>query len=287
MGVPAPHRGRSGNGVLRHDARSGAQRRRRHVRGSPRLRRRRSAFHARNERQRRGGALSVRPGAEPTTFSKKMSFIHIDSNMVPYISPEEYEVLPRTLCTNRVSRSGPRPTHGNSVTPFRAKYGANLMEEVARYADGGRAGRQGPRRAVRRDPRPRLAHLLRRHRRQARVGQAAGRAHARHGIRPQRRERQYAGLRHRTCGHARRGPRDRRFEPYAQHRHQPLRRSGRKGRDGAQRRALRRRPLQNARTRREGQDRHLPRTHHLPERSRLLRRGGRQGAQARTRTYAS
>ena len=133
---------------------------------------------------------------------------------------------------------------------------------------GGRAGRQGPRRAVRRDPRPRLAHLLRRHRRQARVGQAARRAHARHGIRPQRRERQHAGLRHRTCRHACRRPGDRRFEPHAQHRHQPLRRPGRQGRDGTQCRAVRRRPVQNARTGRGRQDRHVPGAYHLPERPR-------------------
>ena len=112
----------------------------------------------------------------------------------------------------------------------------HLLGQVRRQPHGGggalrrgrRAGGQGPRRTVRRDPRPRLAHLLRGHRRQTRLREAAGGAHARHGVRPLGRERQHAGLRHRAGRHARRRPRDRRFEPHAQHRHQPLRRSRRK-----------------------------------------------------------
>ena len=64
---------------------------------------------------------------------KKLTFIHIDSNMVPYISPEEYKsyhdefVLSgrKTWSTNDV---------WNQRYTFSGKYGANLMEEVARYA---------------------------------------------------------------------------------------------------------------------------------------------------------
>ena len=65
---------------------------------------------------------------------RKISFIHIDSNMVPYISPEE-------LATYRESyeRTGKKfwAREGDSWTQrytFSGKYGANLMEEVARYA---------------------------------------------------------------------------------------------------------------------------------------------------------
>ena len=63
-------------------------------------------------------ALYGSTGSGADDILEKMSFIHIDSNMVPYISPEEYEVY-----HERYVKSGqkvcPRPTHGNSVTPFR------------------------------------------------------------------------------------------------------------------------------------------------------------------------
>ena len=64
----------------------------------------------------------------------KMSFIHIDSNMVPYLSPEEYEVK-----REEYLRAGQRTWEvpGDVWTQrytFSGKYGANLMEEVARYA---------------------------------------------------------------------------------------------------------------------------------------------------------
>ena len=65
---------------------------------------------------------------------RKISFIHIDSNMVPYISPEEWN-------TDReeYERTGRKiwEREGDSWTQrytFSGKYGANLMEEVARYA---------------------------------------------------------------------------------------------------------------------------------------------------------
>ena len=65
-------------------------------------------------------------------FWKQLTFIQINSNMVPYLSPEEYENewsefqhekrrgIPQDVWTQRYNFSG--------------KYGANLMEEVARYA---------------------------------------------------------------------------------------------------------------------------------------------------------
>ncbi len=64
---------------------------------------------------------------------KKISFIHIDSNMVPYISPEEYESY-----HDEYLKSGQKTWSSTDVWQqrytFSGKYGANLMEEVARYA---------------------------------------------------------------------------------------------------------------------------------------------------------
>ncbi|MBO5189077.1 MAG: glycosyltransferase family 4 protein [Alistipes sp.] len=63
----------------------------------------------------------------------KISFIHIDSNMVPYISPEEYESYHEEFV-----KSGQRVWSKSDCWKqrytFSGKYGANLMEEVARYA---------------------------------------------------------------------------------------------------------------------------------------------------------
>ena len=63
----------------------------------------------------------------------KLSFIHIDSNMVPYVSPEEYRTY-----RDEYIRSGRRVRETSDVWKqryvFSGKYGANLMEEVARYA---------------------------------------------------------------------------------------------------------------------------------------------------------
>ncbi len=63
---------------------------------------------------------------------EKVSFIHIDSNMLPYISPEEYAAY-----HDKFVRSG-RTHEWTDVWKqrytFSGKYGANLMEEVARYA---------------------------------------------------------------------------------------------------------------------------------------------------------
>ena len=65
---------------------------------------------------------------------RKISFIHIDSNMVPYISPEEFATY-RESYERTGKKFGER--EGDSGTQrytFSGKYGANLMEEVARYA---------------------------------------------------------------------------------------------------------------------------------------------------------
>ena len=64
----------------------------------------------------------------------KISFIHIDSNMVPYISPDEWATYRESY-----ERTGKKfwERKGDSWTQrytFSGKYGANIMEEVARYA---------------------------------------------------------------------------------------------------------------------------------------------------------
>ena len=79
-------------------------------------------------------ALYGSTGSGADDVLEKMSFIHIDSNMVPYISPEEfasyrseYEKTGRKLW----EREGDCWTQRYN---FSGRYGANLMEEVARYA---------------------------------------------------------------------------------------------------------------------------------------------------------
>ncbi|MFR9669059.1 MAG: glycosyltransferase family 4 protein [Rikenellaceae bacterium] len=68
--------------------------------------------------------------SEGAEIVEKMTFIHIDSNMVPYLSPEEYEVMAEKRSRGE---SIPGDIWKQRFT-FSGKYGANLMEEVARYA---------------------------------------------------------------------------------------------------------------------------------------------------------
>lgn len=78
-------------------------------------------------------ALYGATGSDADDILDKMSFIHIDSNMVPYISPEEYDNYRKQFV-----ESGRRVWSTTDVWKqrytFSGKYGANLMEEVARYA---------------------------------------------------------------------------------------------------------------------------------------------------------
>ena len=64
---------------------------------------------------------------------EKMSFIHIDSNLVPYLSPEDYESY-----HDEFVKTGEKRWETSDVWSQRytvsGKYGANLLEEVARYA---------------------------------------------------------------------------------------------------------------------------------------------------------
>lgn len=62
---------------------------------------------------------------------KQLTFIHINSNMVPYLSPEEYD-------ERYTEHQKDTQAHTEDIWKqrynFSGKYGANLMEEVARYA---------------------------------------------------------------------------------------------------------------------------------------------------------
>lgn len=65
------------------------------------------------------------------TYWKNINFMEVGSNLMPYMTPEHFEkeVNQSIEC----SRSTPKIGFKNKYT-FSGKYGANLMEEVARYA---------------------------------------------------------------------------------------------------------------------------------------------------------
>ncbi len=64
---------------------------------------------------------------------EKLSFIHIDSNMVPYVSVEEYNTYHEEFVKSGKKSWSVTDAWKQRYT-FSGKYGANLMEEVARYA---------------------------------------------------------------------------------------------------------------------------------------------------------
>ncbi len=66
---------------------------------------------------------------------RRVKFYEIDSNMVPYVTPEEFEKERRAEVTegSTTRRKGGGDCWRERYT-FSGKYGANLMEEVARYA---------------------------------------------------------------------------------------------------------------------------------------------------------
>lgn len=64
-------------------------------------------------------------------FYKHLSFIHINSNMVPYLSPEEYD---ERYDEYQKERKTARTDIWKQRYTFSGAYGATLMEEVARYA---------------------------------------------------------------------------------------------------------------------------------------------------------
>ena len=70
-------------------------------------------------------------GAYSEELWKNMTFIHIDSNMVPYSTPEEYY---RFVEEHEKTAGKQWNDIWKQRHTFSGKYGANLMEEVAHYA---------------------------------------------------------------------------------------------------------------------------------------------------------
>lgn len=71
--------------------------------------------------------------ADAADIIEKMSFIHIDSNLVPYLSPEDYASYHDEFVKTGEKHWETTDAWSQRYT-FSGKYGANLMEEVARYA---------------------------------------------------------------------------------------------------------------------------------------------------------
>ena len=64
-------------------------------------------------------------------FLDKVQFVHIGTNMVPYLDPEEFHSL---VEEDRHRQVKDFSVHYGQKYKFSGKYGSNLMEEVARYA---------------------------------------------------------------------------------------------------------------------------------------------------------
>ena len=64
-------------------------------------------------------------------FLDKVQFVHIGTNMVPYLDPEEFHTLVEEDRRRQVRDFTVNYGH---TYKFSGKYGSNLMEEVARYA---------------------------------------------------------------------------------------------------------------------------------------------------------
>ncbi len=75
---------------------------------------------------------------EDKVMMEKLKVIQINSNLVPYLSPEEYATE-----TTKFKEGHQFITHDvwKERYAFSGKYGANLMEEVARYAVVAKIGR--------------------------------------------------------------------------------------------------------------------------------------------------
>ncbi len=64
-------------------------------------------------------------------YLSKVEFLRVGTNLMPYISPEDYSLLSEE---DRHFQTMEFSTHFRSKYKFSGKYGANLMEEVSRYA---------------------------------------------------------------------------------------------------------------------------------------------------------
>ncbi len=65
------------------------------------------------------------------TFLEKVQFMRIGSNLIPYVSPQEFSEMLSSLQEGQIEDF--KLSLGKKYT-FSGKYGTNLMEEVARYA---------------------------------------------------------------------------------------------------------------------------------------------------------
>ena len=67
-------------------------------------------------------------------FINKVKFLYVDSNIVPYVNPDEYYEAIEKMKAKGITQT----TVGfGQKFKFSGKYGANLMEEVSRYAQVG------------------------------------------------------------------------------------------------------------------------------------------------------
>jgi len=64
-------------------------------------------------------------------FWKKVLFMEVESNLIPYVSPEEFRRMVEESFLNKKETS---ITTTNGKFKFSGKYGTDLMEEVTRYA---------------------------------------------------------------------------------------------------------------------------------------------------------
>ncbi|HRW63646.1 MAG TPA: glycosyltransferase family 4 protein, partial [Bacteroidales bacterium] len=64
-------------------------------------------------------------------FWKKITFMEIGSNLIPYVSPEEFKKI---IARNILSRSDINRNIFKAKYKFSGKYGKDLLEEVSRYA---------------------------------------------------------------------------------------------------------------------------------------------------------
>lgn len=64
-------------------------------------------------------------------FWKKIIFMEIGSNLIPYVSPEEFK---RIMSQNVLDKTDINQTIFRSKYKFSGKYGKDLLEEVSRYA---------------------------------------------------------------------------------------------------------------------------------------------------------
>lgn len=68
---------------------------------------------------------------EETEFWKNITYLEVNSSLVPYVGPEAFDNLIETTEKNTVTLEG---SVFNARYTFSGKYGENLLEEVARYA---------------------------------------------------------------------------------------------------------------------------------------------------------